>query len=81
MMLMNTPRHGAADRRHVGRLPQPCSIPRPERQSCDDLRFCAAVSAAGALWPAARQFSPAPSDVKGKEGKQRQEEELQVQRQ
>lgn len=38
----------------------------PEQQSCaTDLRFCAAVSA-GDLWPAARQLSPAPGDVKGK---------------
>lgn len=36
----------------------------------EDLRFCAAVSA-GALWPDAGPFSPAPSDVQGegKEGK------------
>lgn len=40
----------------------------PEQQSyATDLRFCAAVSA-GDLWPAARQFSPAPGDVKGNEG-------------
>lgn len=33
----------------------------------EDLRFCAAVCA-GALYPAAGPFSPAPSDVQG-EGK------------
>lgn len=61
-------RSGSSRRSQHCRLIHAAFPALPEQQSCaTDLRFCAAVSA-GDLWPAARQLSPAPGDVKGKWG-------------